>query len=167
MHTALSASCGHHHGNPCHLPDMSGTVAKRTFSPLRMDSCVADPHQELLVVFKERNLRWVAGPTTLPRVFVDLLGSDGVDVNLAYPLESHKTMLQLAVEAPAMAFVQELLRHPRVDPNLPDQVAPALPSCLPGPPQVPSPLCERAGAGGDGAPPPRQGGRSQREGGEW
>jgi len=91
---------------------MSGTVAKRTFSPLRMDSCVADPHQELLVVFKERNLR----------VFVDLLGSDGVDVNLAYPLESHKTMLQLAVEAPAMAFVQELLRHPRVDPNLPDQV---------------------------------------------
>ena len=29
---------------------------------------------------------------------------------------------QLAVEAEATEFVSELLRHPRTDPNLPDQV---------------------------------------------
>lgn len=40
---------------------MSGTVsrggARPTLSPFRMDSCIADPQQELLIVFKERNLR--------------------------------------------------------------------------------------------------------------
>ena len=40
---------------------MSGTVARggarAALSPLRMDSCIADPQQELLIVFKERNLR--------------------------------------------------------------------------------------------------------------
>ena len=42
---------------------MSGTVqagrggARAALNPLRMDSCIADPQQELLIVFKERNLR--------------------------------------------------------------------------------------------------------------
>ena len=42
---------------------MSGTVvggrggARAALSPIRMDSCIADPQQELLIVFKERNLR--------------------------------------------------------------------------------------------------------------
>ena len=40
---------------------MAGTVARggarAALSPLRMDSCIADPQQELLIVFKERNLR--------------------------------------------------------------------------------------------------------------
>ena len=42
---------------------MSGTVvggrggARASLFPLRMDSCIADPQQELLIVFKERNLR--------------------------------------------------------------------------------------------------------------
>ena len=40
---------------------MSGTVARggarAALSPLRMDSCIADPQQELLIVFEERNLR--------------------------------------------------------------------------------------------------------------
>ena len=62
-----------------------------------------------------------------------------MDVNKQYPLENHQTILQvflsffsfffhmvvtsqLAVEAEATEFVSELLRHPRTDPNLPDQV---------------------------------------------
>ena len=75
------------------------------------------------------------------RVFVDILAEDSVDVNKQYPLENHQTILQvcffflqfpfpfhiivifqLAVEAEATEFVSELLRHPRTDPNLPDQV---------------------------------------------
>lgn len=94
---------------------MSGTVTKAprlAMSPLRMDSCLADPQHELLVVFKERNLR----------AFVDIIADGTVDVNKEYPLENHQTVLQLAVEAGEEEFVRELLRHPRTDPNLPCHV---------------------------------------------
>ena len=88
---------------------MSGTVvggrggARAALSPIRMDSCIADPQQELLIVFKERNLRWLL--RVLPeqpnqilclfRVFVDILAEDSVDVNKQYPLENHQTILQV------------------------------------------------------------------------
>ena len=43
--------------------------------------------------------------------------------SLQFPFPFHIiVILQLAVEAEATEFVSELLRHPRTDPNLPDQV---------------------------------------------
>ena len=46
------------------LADMSGGLprsgpARGPVSPVRMDSCVQDPHQELLDLFRENNLRFV------------------------------------------------------------------------------------------------------------
>ena len=34
-------------------------ISKGPLSSYRMDSCLSDPQQELLVVFKEQNLRYV------------------------------------------------------------------------------------------------------------
>ena len=43
--------------------------------------------------------------------------------SLQFPFPFHIIVIsQLAVEAEATEFVSELLRHPRTDPNLPDQV---------------------------------------------
>merc|ERR1719483_1255271 len=86
-------------------------LAKGSLSPFRMDSCVADPQQELLVVFKEQNLR----------AFIDILNDDTVDVNKEYAGENFQTILQLAVESEKYDFAKEVLRHPKCDPNLPNK----------------------------------------------
>eukprot|EP00090_Calanus_glacialis_P017219 TRINITY_DN26883_c0_g1_i4.p1 TRINITY_DN26883_c0_g1~~TRINITY_DN26883_c0_g1_i4.p1 ORF type:complete len:935 (+),score=234.23 TRINITY_DN26883_c0_g1_i4:53-2857(+) len=77
-----------------------------------MDSCISDPQQELLVVFKEQNLR----------AFIDILCDDTVDVNKEYAAENFQTILQLSVESEKYDFVKELLRHPSCDPNIPNKV---------------------------------------------
>ena len=40
-------------------------LAKGPLSPFRMESCISDPQQELLVAFEEQNLRYVLTVTYL------------------------------------------------------------------------------------------------------
>jgi len=87
-------------------------LAKGPLSPFRMDSCISDPQQELLVVFREQNLR----------AFIDILCDDTVDVNKEYVGENFQTILHLAVESEKYDFAKELLRHPNCDPNIPNKV---------------------------------------------
>jgi len=92
---------------------------KSSLSPLmlRMESCISDPQQELLLVFREQNLR----------AFIDILCDDTVDVNKEYAEENFQTILQLAVESEKNEFVKEVLRHPNSDPNIPNKVLKKVP----------------------------------------
>lgn len=92
-------------------------LTRSPLSPIRLDSCITDPQTELLVAFREENLR----------VFVDLLSEEEVDVNKEYAEENFKSILQLAVEGDNGDFVTELLRHPATNPNLPNKVMKKVP----------------------------------------
>jgi len=92
-------------------------LTKSPISPFRMDSCISDPQQELLVVFRENNLR----------AFIDILNDDNVDVNKEYAGENFKTILHIASEAEKVDFVKEILRHPNSDPNIPNKVIKKVP----------------------------------------
>ena len=92
-----------------------------------MESCIEDPHQELVTLFHQQNLRLVVNKFILVRnqslnfrAFVDLLAEDRVDVNIEY---DEKTILQTVVEAGRFDFAKELLRVPACDPNRPNKLS--------------------------------------------
>ncbi|XP_023340386.1 tankyrase-2 [Eurytemora carolleeae] len=87
---------------------MSGLIGDRRQNLVfRVESCLEDPKEDLLLSYREDNRR----------CFVDLLAEDGIDINQPYSQEKEKTILEICVEEGKSDYVGELLRRKDINPS--------------------------------------------------